>query len=101
MRNTKIISDLKDPEGWTLKNNPHPAPSHMRVYPNNDGSHWIDYMEYFGVGKYVCHNCIKRAKYGSGNCLDGGDYFQCVESGRRDELRKKYSQKRDVQSKLM
>ena len=101
MRNPKIISDLKDPEGWTVENNPHPTPQHLRVYLNTDGSHWTDYMEYYGIGKYICHNCIRRAKVGSGNCIDGGDYFQCVKTGHREKLRQKYSQKREVQTKLM
>lgn len=102
MRNHKIISNLQDPEGWTVENNPHPAPNNMRLYHfDKDGKHWLDYMEYFGVGKYICHTCIKRAKYGSGNCVNGGDYFQCVKTGRREELRKKYTQKKDVQTKLM
>jgi len=101
MANNKVIPDLKDPDGWTVENNPHPAPSYMRLYPDRDGSHWTDYMEYFGVGKYICHSCIRRAKNGNGNCVDGGDYFICVKTGKRKKLRQKYSQKRDVQSKLM
>lgn len=97
----KIISDLKDPDGWTVENNPHPAPKNLRLYPNRDGTHWGDYMEHFGIGKYICHTCILRAKYGSGNCIDGGDYFQCVKNGKREKLRREYSQKKDVQTKLM
>ena len=97
----RIISDLKDPDGWTKENNPHPAPNYCRVYLDRDGSHWSDYMEYYGHGKYICHNCIRRAQHGSGNCLDGGDYFQCIRTGKRAKLRQLYSQKKDVQSKLM
>ena len=105
MTNNKTISDLKDPEGWTVENNPHKAPDYCRVYNDKDGSNWIDYMEYFGVGEYICHQCIVRAKYGSGNCQDNGDYFLCVRTGKRAKWRKelehKYSQKRYVQTKLM
>ena len=100
MRNNRVISDLEDPDGWTVENNPHPAPAHNRVYPDSDGSHWLDYMEYYGHGKYICHACIRRAKVGSGNCLDGGDYFQCVTTGKREQLRKKYAVKKEYQSKL-
>ena len=96
----KVISNLEDPEGWTVENNPHPAPACIRIYPDTNGEHWTDYMEYFGHGKMICHNCLKRAKIGSGNCQDGGKYFQCVTSGRREKLRKKYVEKKDVQSKL-
>ena len=96
-----VISDLEDPDGWTLENNPHPAPDYVRVYPNSDGTHWSDYMEYYGVGKMICHNCLSRAKIGSGNCRDGGEYFQCVVSGKREELRWKYEKKREVQTTLM
>ena len=99
--NNEVILDLKDPDGWTVENNPHPAPECCRVYNDKDGSNWIDYMEYFGVGEYICHTCIARAKHGSGNCQDGGDYFQCVKNGKREKLRRKYSKKRDVQTKLM
>ena len=98
----KVISNLQDPDGWTVENNPHPAPDYSRVYPDKDGTHWLDYIEYYGTGKLICHNCIKRAKAGSGNCLNGGDYFQCVKTGKRSELRRKYSEKkRDVQTKLI
>ena len=100
-RNNRVISDLEDPDGWTLENNPRPAPSYLRVYPNHDGSHWTDYLEYYGHGKYICHKCIVRAKHGSGNCVDGGEYFQCVASGMREELRKKYTEKKEVQTTLM
>lgn len=100
-RNNRVISDLEDPDGWTVENNPHPAPDYVRLYPEKDGYHWTDYMEYFGVGEYICHQCIVRAKHGSGNCIDGGEYFQCVTTGKREELRKKYTKKKYVQSKLM
>ena len=101
MNRKKVKSDLEDPDGWTLENNPHPAPDYVRVYPNTDGSHWSDYMEYYGVGKMICHNCLKRAKHGSGNCLNGGEYFQCVTSGEREKLRRKYEQKKEVQTTLI
>ena len=97
----KVINNLEDPDGWTPENNTHPFPPYMRAYPNPDGSHWTDYMECFGNGKYICHNCIKRAKIGAGNCQDNGEYFICVSSGRREKLRKEYTVKKDVQSKLM
>ena len=97
----KVINDLKDPEGWTRENNPHPAPDYMRLYPNRDGSHWTDYMEYFGNGEYICHACIRRAKFGSGNCQDNGPYFKCITSGIREKLRKKYTKKKQVQTKLI
>ena len=101
MTNNEIIHDLKDPDGWTVENNPHPAPDYFRLYPNKDCYHCTDYMEYYGTGEYICHQCIVRAKYGNGNCIDGGDYFQCVKSGRWEELRRKYEEKKDVQTTLM
>ena len=72
---------------------------HILIKKN--GYHWTDYMEYYGQGEYICHQCISRAEYGDGNCIDGGDYFQCVRSGRREELRRKYTEKKEVQTKLM
>ena len=96
-----VRSDLEDPEGWTVENNPHPGPDCLRCYPDRDGEHWVDYMEYYGHGKYICHTCLKRARYGSGNCRDGGPYFICVSDGTRDRLRREYERKSDVQSKLM
>ena len=96
-----VCSDIEDPEGWTVENNPHPAPPMVRVYPDRDGEHWSDYMEYYGVGKMICHSCLKRVKVGSGNCRDGGPYFICVSEGKRDKLRKEYESKRDVQTTLM
>ena len=32
-------------------------------------------MEYKGNGKHICHTCIRRAKFGCGNCQDGGQIF--------------------------
>mgnify|MGYP006872985394 CR=1 FL=1 len=96
----KVIENLQDPDGWTVENNPHKAPDYMRMYPDKNGFHWIDYFEYFRSGEMICHSCIIRAKYGSGNCLDGGEYFQCVESGKRAKLRKKYEYRKSVQSTL-
>lgn len=57
-------------------------------------------MEYYDYDKLICHTCISRAKIGSGNCVDGGDYFWCVRTGHREELRRKYECKTEVQSTL-
>ena len=102
MRDKKIISDLQDPRGWTLENNPHPPDPSMRLYHfSKDGTHWSDWFEWLEDGSTICHNCIQRAKYGSGNCVDGGDYFICLPKDVR-EGRKPYTPpKRTVQSKLL
>jgi len=100
--NPKMVrSDLEDPDGWTVENNPHPPDESMRTYPDSNGEHWADYFEWYDWNKKICHTCLKRAKYGSGNCQDNGEYFICVSSGRREKLRREYEKKRDVQSKLM
>lgn len=95
------MDGIKDPEGWTIENNSHPAPDYIRLYPEKDGTHWTDYMEYYATGKMICHACIIRSRYNSGNCRDGGEYFICVKNGEREKLRKKYEKKRDVQTKLI
>lgn len=97
----KVKSDLEDPDGWTPENNQHPAPSSVRIYPDTNGEHWTDYMEYYGIGKLICHTCLKRAKIGAGNCLDGGEYFQCVTSGKREKLKRKYESKHEIQTTLI
>ena len=98
----KVISDLKDPRGWTVENNPH-----KWKYPvderNRDkfGYVWQDFMEFEEDGVHIkaCHACIKRAKYGSGNCVDHGEYFICLPKEVRDG--KRQMPKRTIQSKLM
>ena len=100
--NPKMVrSDLEDPDGWTVENNPRPADETLRVYPDSDGEHWVDYFEWYGFDKKICHGCLQRAKYGSGNCRDNGEYFQCVRSGKRERLRREYEKKRDVQVRLI
>ena len=81
VRNNKVISDLKDPRGWTVENNPRPRDFYDTPHKLKYGSE--DYRDYFeydkeGLFEKVCHMCILRAKYGSGNCRDGGDYFICL-----------------------
>ena len=74
-----VISDLKDPRGWTLENNLYPPDESLRLYHfKEDGTHWSDWFEWLPDGTKICHNCISRAKYGSGNCRDGGPYFICL-----------------------
>ena len=111
--NNKIISDLKDPEGWTVENNPHPPNDITIKYAQKYNPRTpydeldVHYFEYDEDGWHIriCHSCILRAKYGSGNCQDNGDYFWCVQTGKRAKQRKelehKYSQKRNIQTKLM
>lgn len=95
-----VIEDLKDPRGWTKENNPHPAPDSVRVYPEPDGSHWTDYMEYIDYDNLICHNCIARAKIGSGNCVNGGEYFQCLPKDVREGKKPYVKPKRTKQSTL-
>lgn len=81
-RNNYLIdNDLKDPTGWTLKNNPHPwnECGDDPTYRADDEYDYRNYHEWKpnGNGVLGCHQCILRAKYGSGNCIDGGPYFKC------------------------
>ena len=102
MRNNKVISDLKDPRGWTLENNPHKPSPNIRLYHfKKDGTHWTDWYEWLPNGETICHNCILRAKHGSGNCRDGGDYFICLPKEVREGKVEYKAPKRTKQTKLM
>ena len=48
----------------------------MQKYFDNNYYEWEN-----GFAKpSVCHCCLKRAKVGSGNCVDGGEYYApCLE----------------------
>lgn len=101
MTKNKTVIDIEDPEGWTVENNPRPPDECIRLYPDRNGDHWVDWFEWYGYNKTICHSCIKRARGGHGNCQDGGEYFICVKNGRRAKLRREYERKKDVQSTLM
>lgn len=96
-----VNTNLQGPRGWTLKNNPYPPEPSQRVYNCTDekGTHWSDWFEWLPDGTKICHTCIKRARYGSGNCQDGGEYFICLPKEVREG--KKTMPKRTVQSKLV
>jgi len=82
----KVISNLTDPTGWTFNNNPHP-----NIWSNpNDESDYRNWMEWDEDSTHPirCHLCIARAKIGSGNCIDGGDYFICLPKDVREGKRK-------------
>ena len=97
----EIIPDLKDPRGWTVENNPYPPDPTIRLYDfNKDGSHWTDFFEWLPDGTRVCHGCIERAKYGSGNCQDNGDYFICLPKEVREGKVPYKKPVRTVQGKL-
>lgn len=90
---------LKDPTGWTVENNPHPPKPYIRLYHfNSDGTHWSDWFEWDDDKIIKCHSCIQRAKSGSGNCQDNGEYFICLPKDVREGKRK--LPKPTVQSKL-
>ena len=77
MSRNKVISNLQDPRGWTIRNNPHP---NKYVHDKFDETDWRNWHEWDknSFHSIACHTCILRAKYGSGNCMDGGDYFICL-----------------------
>lgn len=92
-----VIEDLKDPRGWTVKNNPRPNPS----IDQDDELDWRNYFEWDWIHTVVCHSCILRAKYGSGNCQDNGDYFICLPKDVREGKVPYKKPVKTVQSKLV
>lgn len=73
----KVDLNLFDPMGFTIFNNPHPLEDYLvDEYDYKCYHEWDEY----GVEPVVCHNCLLRAKIGSGNCVDGGEYFApCID----------------------
>lgn len=98
MSRNKVISNLQDPRGWTIRNNPHP---NKYVTDRFDETDWRNWHEWDKNSHHpiACHNCIVRAKIGSGNCMDGGDYFICLPKDVREGKRK--LPKPTKQTKLM
>jgi len=102
---------IEDPSGWTVKNNPHPYQFDRLLHNHEDkfGYVYHDFFEYADDYRTkICHSCIHREMYKAGNCIDGGDYFQCVRDGRRqesvkqfNEVQRRLNEKKTVQSKLM
>lgn len=106
---------IVDPSGWSVENNPHP-PNEIVVetakrYNRRKSDDELDvfYFEYDRDGWHhiVCHCCLLRAKYDSGNCMDGGEYFKCLKmddvvKGRMKRLEESYGEKpiKTVQSTL-
>ena len=74
---SKVISDLEDPRGWTIRNNPHPNTSVSDPLDEDDWRNWHEWDDR-SYKSIACHMCLLRAKIGSGNCLDGGPYFICL-----------------------
>jgi len=72
-----VISDLKDPRGWTLENNPFPCDAVDDPTDETDWRNWFEWEDGC-IKPSACHSCISRAKIGSGNCRDGGQYFICL-----------------------
>lgn len=90
---SKVVENIQDPTGFTIHNNPHP----FEGIPISEDD-WRCYFEWKDdmINPLKCHNCLQRAKVGSGNCVNGGKYFQCMPKWM---ARKKI--KKTVQSKLM
>ena len=106
----RVKPTLKDPSGWTVENNPHPYPYDRLLHDHEDrfGYVYKDFFEYTeDAMTVICHSCIHREMYKSGNCIDGGDYFRCTRDGHRAEAIKKFkeaqrrlNEKRTVQTTL-
>lgn len=111
-----VRSDLEDPSGFTPGNNPHPPNDIMigyaRLYNKGKSDDELDcfYFEYDleGWHRVICHACLLRAKYGSGNCQDNGEYFYCLRNpefvkSRQKRIDKYYGrkEKKTVQVKLI
>lgn len=77
---------MKDPSGWTVENNPHPYPEQL---PPDDYKNFFEWDD-DGFFTIKCHSCVRRSEVGSGNCMDGGEYFIC----------QKNKVKKTIQSKL-
>ena len=111
-----VREDLVDPSGFTPENNPHPPNetmiSYARLYNKGKSDEDLDcfYFEYDldGWDHVICHMCLLRAKYGSGNRLDNGEYFHCLRNpevvkARKERVKKFYGpkEKKFVQAKLI
>lgn len=96
----KVRSDLEDPDGWTLKNNKY---RNKFVEDPLDPDDWRNWFEWDKdcVKPVICHTCLSRAKIGSGNCQNGGEYFICVKTGQRERNRRKWISEHQVQTTLM
>ena len=95
---SKVISNLQDPRGWTIRNNPHPNKYVPDRFDETDWRNWHEWDKN-SFHSIACHNCIARAKIGSGNCMNGGDYFICLPKDVREGKRK--LPKPTKQTKLM
>ena len=98
---SKVNNNLTDPMGWTIQNNPFP---HEMIADTTDESDYRNWFEWENgiVQPSVCHMCLKRAKSGSGNCQDGGEYYApCLEKKLKIlEERKNGKPKKTYQSTL-
>ena len=95
-----VNKGIEDPDGWTLKNNKHP---NENVNDPTNPDDWRNYFEWDkeSYAPIVCHSCLLRAPIGSGNCINGGEYWLCVRNGTREKNKKKLNAKKDVQTTLM
>ena len=84
---SKVDEHLVDPTGFTIWNNPHPS----KFVKEIDEDNMECYFEYDEKGLYKkeCHCCLYRALSGSGNCQDGGPYFQCMPRRLKERAEKK------------
>lgn len=89
----RVVEDIVDPSGFTPENNPY------KYYKYDEITDPYDYRRYYeydkGIYQRKCHRCLVRAKIGSGNCVNNGPYFQCME-----EYLKKRKIKKTVQVSL-
>lgn len=95
-----VISDLEDPDGWTLENNKYPNKFVSNPLDPDDWRNWFEWDKE-STSPVICHNCLNRAKIGSGNCQNGGEYFLCVTSGKRERNKRKWIKEHEVQTTLM
>jgi len=98
----KVNRNIKDPTGFTIENNPYPYPGEADPNGGRAGYNWKQYFEWENgpVQPSKCHMCLKRAQHGSGNCLNGGEYFICLPKDVREGKKPYKKPVKTKQSKL-
>lgn len=76
-----VNNSMRDEE-WTPSNNPHPNKYVSDTTDEDNPLNWYEWDKnsYYPV---KCYGCIQRKELGTGNCVDGGEYWICREKKER------------------
>ena len=83
----RVVNDIVDPTGFTPENNPHKSWDYDNITDIYDPRLYYEY-DSEGIFEQKCHRCLVRALIGSGNCVNNGPYFQCMEKELKRRKRK-------------